>query len=394
MKNKRWLLAATVTVVALVGTGCGSDETSGPQVTDTSDTVSEPADDNTVADGVETSSETDDDQPLAATVGPNGESATPTTEITITEEQREQISSGDYTAALLWHTSSDFVNAVSAGATDVFDELGVEVIATTDAAFDSAQQQSDVETVMARNPSVILSLPVDPVSAAEAFQPAVAAGTELVFLSNVPQDYTQGEEYAGIVTDDLYAMGANAADALADALGGEGEIGYIFHDADYYVTNQRDGAFKSVIEQDYPNMEIVAEQGITDPAQAEEVGNAMITQNPDLDGVYVSWAEPGEGVVSALRAAGLNDVAVVTLDLSETLGLDMAQGGNVTAIVADEAYELGAAMARVGALSLLGEEVPPFAVAPAITVTADNLAEGWQTSLNRELPQSVQDALG
>ena len=70
----------------------------------------------------------------------------------------------------------------------------------------------------------------------------------------------------------------------------------------------------------------------------------------------------------------------------------MVQGGNVVAIVADEAYELGRAMAAAGARALLGEETPPFVVAPAITVTADNVAEGWQTSLNRDAPKSVMEA--
>ena len=42
---------------------------------------------------------------------------------------------------------------------------------------------------------------------------------------------------------------------MAEALGEQGKVGYIFHDADFYVTNQRDGAFKATIEQDYPGHE-------------------------------------------------------------------------------------------------------------------------------------------
>ena len=47
----------------------------------------------------------------------------------------------------------------------------------------------------------------------------------------------------------------------------------------------------------------------------------------------------------------------------------MVKGGNVAAIVADKAYELGRAMAATGLKSLLGQETPPFIVAPALTVT-------------------------
>jgi ribose transport system substrate-binding protein len=70
----------------------------------------------------------------------------------------------------------------------------------------------------------------------------------------------------------------------------------------------------------------------------------------------------------------------------------MAKGGNIAGIVADKAYELGRAMAAVGMKALLGQASPPFLVAPALTVTKDTMAEGWQDSLNRDAPQSVIDA--
>ncbi len=102
----------------------------------------------------------------------------------------------------------------------------------------------------------------------------------------------------------------------------------------------------------------------------------MLLRHPDLGGVYVTWAGPAEGVLASLRAAGNKTTRIVTLDRSESTALDMVQGGNVVAIVADEAYELGRAMAAAGARALLGEQTPPFVVAPAITVNADNVAEG------------------
>jgi ribose transport system substrate-binding protein len=115
----------------------------------------------------------------------------------------------------------------------------------------------------------------------------------------------------------------------------------------------------------------------------------MLLQNPDLGGIYAPWAGPAEGVLAALRANGNTTTKLVTLDLSEPVALDMVQGGNVAAIVADEAYELGRTMATVGARAALGVENPPFVVVPAVTVTADNVAEGWQQSLRRDPPESV-----
>ncbi|MCY3675658.1 MAG: substrate-binding domain-containing protein [Paracoccaceae bacterium] len=328
----------------------------------------------------------------AETIGPGGESATPSSEIVVGNDLVASIQAGNYTAALLWHDQSDFVNAVTAGARDEFTRLGIEVVAVTSAGFDAAKQRNDIETSLARNPSIILSLPLDPVTSAAAFEEAKDAGVALTFLSNLPSGYKHPDDYAAIVTDDLFEMGKQAADALAASMDNSGTVGWIYHDAAYYVTNQRDNAFKTTIENDYPDITIVAEQGISDPARAEEIANAMLLKNPDIGGIYVTWAGPAEGVLAVLRANGNDTTKIVTLDLSEPIALDMVRGGNVVAIIADEAYELGRAMAASAALDLMGEVVPPFIVAPAITVNADNILEGWNQSLNIDPPSSVVSA--
>src|SRR3984885_14308442 len=200
------------------------------------------------------------------TVGPDGEKATPTSDLKLTDAEAAKLKEGKSTAALLWHTSSDFVNAVTSGAKDEFARLGMTVVAETDAGFNAAKQKSDVETILAKRTHAVLALPLDPVTSAEAFKPAVAAGVKIVLLSNKPKGFVQGKDYVSIVTDHLFQMGKHAADALAAAIGNKGKIAWIYHDAQYYVTNQRDNAFKASIESDYPDIKIVAKQGITNPA--------------------------------------------------------------------------------------------------------------------------------
>ena len=326
---------------------------------------------------------------FAETVGPGGETASKSSSVIVSDELAESVSSKGYTAALLWHDQSEFVNAVSLGATDEFTRMGIKIVATTSAGFDAAKQRSDIENAMIKSPDIILSLPLDPDTSAAAFAEARDSGVSLVFLSNLPTNYKHPTDYAAIVTDDLFQMGKQAADALAKSMGGTGTVGWIFHDASYYVTNQRDNAFKTTIENDYPNINIVAEQGISDPARAEEIANAMLIKNPDLGGIYVTWAGPAEGVLAALRSNGNKTTKIVTLDLSEPIALDMVSGGNVVALIADEAYELGRAMAAAAVLKLEGKEVPPFVVAPAVTVTVDNISEGWMKSLHVEAPKSL-----
>ncbi len=331
---------------------------------------------------------------MGETTGPAGEQATPTDKLELSAEEIDKVKGGKHTAALVWHQSSDFVNAVSRGAKDQFAELGIDVVAETQANFDAAKQKSDIETVMAKRPDALLSLPVDPTATASAYRGAVDAGANLVLLSNVPAGFQAGKDYVTVVTDDLFEMGHQAADALAAAIGGKGKIAYFFHDAEYYVTNQRDQAFKQTIEENYPDIEIVAEQGIADPAKAEEQANGILVKNPDLDGIYVTFSQPpAEGVLSALRSNG-NDAKLVSLDLDEPLAIDMVRGGNTAALVADQAYELGQAMAKAAAYGILGKKAPDFLVAPVVTVTKDNLEAGYQESLDEAPPQAVLDAAG
>ncbi|MDE0699309.1 MAG: substrate-binding domain-containing protein [Acidimicrobiaceae bacterium] len=398
---KRLIVFALLAAFALIVAACGDDDSSTSEPTPEAPS-DDAADDDTTSDDATSddtaSDDTTDETPTAdppVTQGPNGEPASPSSEIVLNDDEVAEVQAGGYTAALLWHTSGAFTDAVSQGAHDAFAELGIEVIAETEAGFDAAQQANDVETVLAQNPDIIISLVIDPVSGAEAFRPAVDAGVQLVFLSTTPEGFVQGEDYVGLVTDDLAAMGIAAADLLGEALGGEGKVGFIFHDAAFYVTNQRDQAFKSWIEINYPGIEIVAEQGLADPAAAEEIASTLLIRNPALDGIYAPWsAGPADGVIAALRAAGASDVAVVTMDLDTNVSLDMVEGGNIVGIAVDEAYELGRTMATEGAFGLLGKSVPPFVVVPGFGATADNIVEAYRQSLAADPPQQVLDAIG
>jgi ribose transport system substrate-binding protein len=240
----------------------------------------------------------------------------------------------------------------------------------------------------------MLTLPVDPVLTSAAYRQVSRQGTKIVLLSNLPRGLRQGRDYVNVVTDDLFDMGRRAADALAAAVRGKGEVGYFFRDANSFVANQRDEAFLKTITANYPRIKVAARQGIADPNKAEEQANGMLVKHRDLAGVYVTFSQPvGDGVLAALRGNGNATTKIVSLDLDEPLALDMARGGQTFALIADRAYELGRAMARSAAYGLLGKRAPPFVIVPALTITRSNLIRGYRESLNRAPPASVMRAL-
>lgn len=333
------------------------------------------------------------DKPLMKTVGPQGELPVSHKTVVLDKKSIQQVRKKEYKAAILMHTSSDFSNALIAGVEDVFKQLNIKVVVNTDAEMDSNKQRTDVETALALNPDLIISLVIDPVSGAEAFRPAIKRGVKLVFISNLPIGYKHGRDYAGIVTDDLFGMGKAVAEQIAENLNGKGNVALMYHDANYYVTNQRDRAVKTVLKQNYPGIRILTEKGIANPNDGEMIASAIMMQNPTIQAIYAPWDSIAEGVVMAARASGRRDVKVFTMDLGASNALDLVKGGNMAGIVADLPFEMGQTLARMGAKSLLGQKTPPFVVVPAIKVNKKNIQEKWQESLNRPAPREVLKAL-
>lgn len=326
--------------------------------------------------------------------GPNGEVPVPSTEVNLTEEQYEQIKEKDLSAVLLWAGAGEWYNAMTQGAKEEFEKMGVEIKAQSDAQFDPSKQATDIETALALSPDIILTLPVDPVSGTRAFQPAVDAGIKIVFADNGVNDYTPGEEYVAICTGDQYGMGRAAAELMSDAIGGSGKIGIIYYDADFLVTNNRDNELIRVLQSEYPEIQIETMMGFSEESDTGNVASTMLAQYPDLDGIYVSWDVAAEPVVAELRAAGKDNIKLVTMDLGGNNDLDMAQGGNVYGKVADKPYEIGATMAKLAVLSILEGDAPTYVVSGTVKMTQENMVEAWNESLAKNPDDNVMQVIG
>lgn len=333
-------------------------------------------------------------QQTVLSTGPGGEQPTAASEVTLTDEELAQVQAMGATAALVFHYGgNDWSQAQLDGLTARFGELGIEVVAVTDAGFKPDKQVSDIETVLAQEPDIIVSIPVDPVATADAYRRAAEAGVHLVFMDNVPAGMTVGEDYVSVVSADNYGNGVASAHLMAEALDGEGRIGVIFHAADFFVTRQRYDAFRATIAENYPGIELAAEQGIGGPdfsGEAERVASAMLTSDPDLDGIWAVWDVPAEGVIAAARAAGRGDLVITTIDLGENVAISIAQGGHVYGLGAQRPFDQGVTEANLAAYALLGKEAPAYVALPALPVSRDNLLDAWQTVYRAGAPETVE----
>lgn len=328
--------------------------------------------------------------------GPNGEDPSEASSVVLTDEEIAKVKDMKATAAIVMHYGGDDWSAAQiAGLTQRFGELGIEIVATTDANFVPATQVSQIETVLAKNPSIIVSIPTDPVATAAAYKKAAEQGVVLVFMDNVPNDMTAGEDYVSVVSADNKGNGVVSAHLAAKAMNCEGTIGLIYHEADFFVTRARLDGFKETLTSMYPNIEIVDEKGVTGSdfaGQSQAAANAMLTQTTDLKAIWAVWDVPAEGVIAAARAANRMDLIIATQDLGKNVAIQLAKDELIKGLGAQRPFDQGVTEASLAAYGLLDKEAPIFVALPALPVSHENVLEAWEDVYHVPAPAEVKDS--
>jgi ribose transport system substrate-binding protein len=330
--------------------------------------------------------------------GPNGEEPAPASSVSLSAEEIEKIRGLKAKAAIVLHYArNDWSEAQVAGLKSQFDKMGIEVIAVTDAGFIAERQVANIESVLMLHPQIIVSIPTDAVFTAAAYKNASQQGVKLVFMDNIPQGFEAGKDYVSVVSADNYGNGVASAHLMAMALQSKGQIGLVYHAADFFVTRQRYDAFKKTIAENYPDIRIVAEQGIREPdfyGDADRAAYVMLTANQNLNGIWAVWDVPAEGVIAAARTVGKEHLVITTIDLGLNVAIDMAQpNGLVKGVGAQRPYDQGVVEALLAGYGLLGKPAPAYVALPALAVTRENLPDAWKTVYHAEAPGSIESRL-
>lgn len=331
--------------------------------------------------------------PNSETKGPNGEVPKSFRVIGFNSSDKQLLKNKKLKAAILMHTESDFVNAVIMGARSRFDLFGVEVSLVRYARYDSQKQIEDIKEAISLDVDIIIALIIDPESGGEVLKNASDKGIKIALLSNLPKGFQHSKDYTSIVTDDLYNMGKSLAQMMGTSLGGKGRVVWLYHDADYYVTNQRDNAFKYNLSILYPDIDIVVEQGVNSPENSKAVMRTILESGIKVDAIYAPWDEIANGVISALKEKDVSGITLFTMDLGSEVSLEMAKGGYVKGIVADLPFNIGETLANASCLGVLDRDVPSFIVVPTVKVTRSNLEQMWDRAYRVEAPIEVREAL-
>ena len=322
---------------------------------------------------------------------PNGVPATASTSLSLTPDQTAKLKNGHFTAGIVMHTmAAGWPLLQVQGITETLKSYGIPVVAVTDAKFQPGTQIANLEEMVARKPSVIFSIPIDPNSEAAAYKQAAAAGIKLVFMDNVPVGMTPGRDYVSVTSSDNRKNADYAATTLAQSMGGKGEVGVITLVYDYYwsVAVRKTGALEAF--KRFPGIKVDAVGTFTTPERAYSVATAMLTAHPNMKGIFAAWDTPAEQVAAAAKTLG-RTVTVTTNDLAPDSALYVARG-DFLAVGAQRPYDQGVAEATSAALSLAGANAPPYVEVPTLRVQKIDLLSALQEVTHAKPPANVIDA--
>jgi ribose transport system substrate-binding protein len=162
--------------------------------------------------------------------------------------------------------------------------------------------------------------------------------------------------YVSFVATDNFAAGKLAARKLAALLNGRGTIAMIQNAPGSASTMDRERGFKEAMAQEFPGVEIVAEQySMSNRAKAMSAAENILTAHPQLDGLFASSEPSSVGASQAIKSRGLiGKLRFVAFDSSEGLVEDL-NGGVIDALVAQDPFKMGYEAVRAATDKLNGK---------------------------------------
>jgi len=220
---------------------------------------------------------------------------------------------------------------------------------------DAAQQIAIMEDAITAKYDIILLAPLNANALVPVVNKAKAAGIKVILVDS---PLGTGGQFDAFIGTDNGAAARNAADTLAEAIGGRGKVAIVNAQAGAGTTMIRENEFKAQIAAKYPNITIVGTQySDGDKAKALNIATDFMRANPDLAGIYACNEGSTVGVGNAVKQAGkAGTVKVVGWDKSpesQALILD----GTINAIMVQNPAAMGSKGIQAGVDLLNGRTI-------------------------------------
>jgi ribose transport system substrate-binding protein len=310
-------------------------------------------------------------------LGPHGERAFPADKLVLTDAEAEQARAGAFATAIVLHTTtSDWSRQELAGIIATLGHYSATVAEIVDCGFDKRRQNQELLRLAATPVHAVISLPVGSSSVLEGHLAITKSGKKLVLLDNAPSGLRSGVDYLAVSSADNFGLGAIAAELISPHIPYEGVVGILNYEAEFFVTNEREIAFRKWIGAERPDVTLVRERF----GKVEAAGAAykrLLAENADLDCAFIAWDVPALRVPSAIQQ-GARSLPLITVDLGNDIAAELRKDGPLKGIAAQRPYDQGAAAANAVLLGLIGRSPPAWISSTGLKVTRDNLREAYE----------------
>lgn len=161
-------------------------------------------------------------------------------------------------------------------------------------------QVNALEAFAAQKPDAIVMTPASTAGLVAPIARVMKSGIPVILCENA----INGGDFVNLSTIDLWNSAYVPAKALAEMLGGKGNV-IIFNGIAGIDTSDTWQAAAEAAFKQYPGIKIVAQPfGQYSVATARSEMTALIAKYPKIDGIYAGGGEHAEGAILALRQAG------------------------------------------------------------------------------------------
>lgn len=248
-----------------------------------------------------------------------------------------------------------FWQAVKLGAERAAGEYGVRITFEGPDNETMVDRQIDMlAAALANKPAAIGFAALDSQAAIPLLRQASDSGIPVVaFDSGVDSDIP----IATATTDNLAAAGL-AADKMAELIGGKGKVAVVAHDQTSRTGIDRRDGFVNRMAQKYPNIEVVTVQyGQGDHLKSTEVTKAILTANPDLNGIFGTNEGSAIGVVNGVQELGTKGLVIIGYD-SGKAQKDAIKSGLMAGAITQNPVGIGYETVKAAVAAVKGEKVP------------------------------------
>lgn len=236
-------------------------------------------------------------------------------------------------------TSHLFFVSIHKGVNKAAQDCGVEVIWNGPSEeTDHGRQIQVVDAMVAQGVDGLAISATDERALAAPVARAMERGIPVsVFDSGV-----NGSGFVSFIATDNYGAGCTAARTLAQLTGGSGTVAMVMHKPGGTSTVLREQGFEATMQQEHPNMKIVARQfGMSDEARSMAATENILSAHNGLNGIFASSEASSLGAVQALRSRGLGGkVRLVTFDSSKT-HVQALREGVIDVMLVQDAFRIG-----------------------------------------------------